>query len=274
MTATELRIIPLSQIETPNYQRDIRTRHVERMVRNWNSQLAGTPLVSRRDNNRYFVVDGQHRIEAMRQLFDESYEVQCLVVTGLTEQEEAENFWKTQESAARKSLHPFDVHRAAIVSGDEAAIAIDSIVRECGFRIGIPGGRHGTRPKGYVQAVGVLQGVYKELGPETLRRTLSVIHAMWDGETPTGSLIAGLARFLRMFPDMKAKRLDDAISRYSIDQLEAKAKAAAATLGYRPKDGMAFVIWTEYNKNLRTSNLPSFEEAKDTFTRGAKGRQA
>ena len=50
------------------YQRPVDDREVDRLVREWDERLFDPLAVSYRDG-RYNVIDGQHRISAMRKLY-------------------------------------------------------------------------------------------------------------------------------------------------------------------------------------------------------------
>ena len=58
--------LPVSELKIDHgYQRPIRSK-IKRMVREWDYNLCDVILVSYRDG-KFYVVDGQHRVEAARQ---------------------------------------------------------------------------------------------------------------------------------------------------------------------------------------------------------------
>lgn len=66
------------------YQRPVKQAVVNRLIRHWNSKLLTPIVVSQRDGKN-FVVDGQHRISAMRRMNGgKDVIVPCLVYIGLT----------------------------------------------------------------------------------------------------------------------------------------------------------------------------------------------
>src|SRR3990167_7964091 len=64
-----IEVIPLGKIEVDvQYQRRLSRGKVRQIVNNWDNRAAGSLLVSWRQNDQIVVIDGQHRLAAMRQL--------------------------------------------------------------------------------------------------------------------------------------------------------------------------------------------------------------
>ena len=79
-----------------NYQRTVKERTVQKLVNNWNPIYLDPIVVSYRDG-RYNVIDGQHRVTAMKRMSESGktaadVKVLCVVHTGLTYADEAELF--------------------------------------------------------------------------------------------------------------------------------------------------------------------------------------
>ena len=93
-----------------NYQRTVDEKAVRKLAENWNPRYLDPVTVSYRDG-KYNVIDGQHRIAAMRRMkesgklkFDADVKVLCIVHTGLTYQEEAELFYRLDQFGFKRMI--------------------------------------------------------------------------------------------------------------------------------------------------------------------------
>ena len=94
-------IVPIELMDVDyTYQRMPRRAHINELKYHWNHACAGVLIVSHR-NNRFYVVDGQHRMFAAKELGFES--LYCLVHTGLSQTDEADIFTKQDEMKRRPS---------------------------------------------------------------------------------------------------------------------------------------------------------------------------
>jgi hypothetical protein len=161
-----LRWVPIPKMRvSPVAQRQVNQARVDYIAANFDPEQIGTPTVSERDG-AFFVIDGQHRIEALKAIGWGDQSVQCWTYTGLTEQEEADKFDRLNDVLA---VHAFDRYRTRVTAGREVECDIDRIVRANGLvvsRDSIPGA---------IGAVGTLRRVYSRSGPSTLARTLRII---------------------------------------------------------------------------------------------------
>ncbi len=86
------------------YQRIVDDREVDRLVREWDERLFEPLAVSYRED-RYNVIDGQHRISAMRKLHGgREVMIRCKVYSGMTYEQEAELCYKLDKAKKRLSL--------------------------------------------------------------------------------------------------------------------------------------------------------------------------
>lgn len=185
-----LRIEDLNFDDT--YQRKVSTTKVREIVRQFDIGIVGALIVSKREDGKYYVVDGQHRIEAMRLLSIES--IMCVVHTGLSIADEATLFRKCNNT--RKAPSALDNFKADLIANNDTAIKINDLVESTGFIINVTRTKT-DRPS--ISAVSALMKVYKEIGEEGLRNVLGVLR-----ETtlkPTHTDIAGMGIFLRYYND-------------------------------------------------------------------------
>lgn len=178
-----LRWIPLNRVAVSDIaQRDIKPARVDYLVAHFDAEQIGTPVVNER-GGKFYVIDGQHRMAALREVFGDSHQVQCWTYVGLNEQEEAEKFLQINDVL---SVSAMDKYQIGVEAGREVEADIDRIVRACGMvvsRQAVEGG---------IGAVGTLRRIYARSGPGTLGRTLRMIDAAFGSAGLEASVIDGL----------------------------------------------------------------------------------
>jgi hypothetical protein len=158
-----LRWVPLSKIKVnPAAQREMKQYRVDHILANLDLDQLGNPVLNERDGS-YWVIDGQHRIEALRQFGFTDETIQCWVHVGLSEQEEAKRFLLLNDTLTVDALAKY---RAAIVSKDD-----------------VPGA---------IGAVNTLRRVYGRSGPVGLGRTLRIIHKSFGDSGLEAAVIDGI----------------------------------------------------------------------------------
>jgi hypothetical protein len=163
---TRLQWVPVPQMRvSPLAQRDLSQARVDRLAACFDLEQLGTPVVSHRDGY-FFVIDGQHRIEALKLIGYGGQQVQCWTYHGLAEADEAAMFLKLNDTLTVGAYPKFKV---AVQAGHPEESDIDRIVRAQGLRISL------ERSGGAVAAVHTLRRVYRRGGPACLARTLRII---------------------------------------------------------------------------------------------------
>lgn len=162
---TRLRWVSIEQMRvSPMAQREIRRARVDRIVASFDLEQIGTPTVNERDGH-FYIIDGQHRIEALRELGWGDQQIQCWAYAGLSEEDEAEKFLKLNDTLAVDAFSKFKV---GVHAGREAETDIDRIVRAADLRVSM------DIRDGSVRAVGTLRRIYDRDGAATLARTLRI----------------------------------------------------------------------------------------------------
>lgn len=168
--SARLRWIPLNQIKVnPAAQRELKQSRVDHLVANLDLDQIGNPVVSERAGS-FYVLDGQHRVEALRQFGFSTETIQCWVHTDLTEQDEAERFLRLNDVLVVEALAKY---RAAVNAGRPVECDIERVVHLNGCVVskdGLPGA---------IGAVGTLQRIYARSGPSVLGRTLRIVSAAY-----------------------------------------------------------------------------------------------
>lgn len=189
-----LRWVPLVQVRVnPLAQRDLKLSRVRELVRDFDPEQFGSPTVSSR--GEYFnVLDGHHRIEALKEWFGEGswedQQVQCWCYDGLSDDEEAEVFLRLNNTLAVTSLAKF---RVGVTAGRAAESEVDRVVRKVGLRVAA------DRTDSSVQAVSTLMRVYRRSGASTLERTLRVICESYGAPGLTAPVIDGIGLLIQRY---------------------------------------------------------------------------
>lgn len=176
-----LRWVAVADIHVnPRAQRDLRPGWAAQIAAEFDPDRFLPPLLSHR-GNRYYVIDGQHRIEAIRLMGWEDQQVQCWVYDGLTESEEADLFlWHNN----RKSVGAFDKFQTAVVAERDTETDINRVVLLQGLKVA-----HGS--PGSIAAVGALRKVHAH-GPDVLGRTLRIVRDAYGDDGFKGEVISGI----------------------------------------------------------------------------------
>jgi hypothetical protein len=178
-----LRWVPLTQMRVnPLAQRDLNHARVSELAACFDVEQMGTPTVSYR-GGWYYLVDGQHRIEALKCWLGswEDQQVQCWTCEGLSEAAEAELFLALNDTLTVGAFAKFKV---AVAAGRDAEADVDRIVRALGLRI--------ARGGGGICAVATLRRVHARGGPAVLSRALRIIRDAYGAAGLEGPVIEGI----------------------------------------------------------------------------------
>lgn len=132
--STDIRLLPVARLKVDHrYQRRLDDAWVDRLSDRWQAALAGVLLVSSRDDGDLIVLDGQHRLAAVRKLLADHADVNeslwAEVYFGLTLEDEAAIFMGRN---TQKAVHIIDRFRARVVAGEPTAARIDQTLKAHG----------------------------------------------------------------------------------------------------------------------------------------------
>jgi len=173
-------------------QREIRDYRVDTLVSEFDLDRIGRPVLNFRDS-RYFILDGQHRIAALKRWNGpgwETVQIECQVFRGLTESQEAEMFLRLNDVL---TVSVFDKFAKAVVAGRESESTIQRTVEQQGLTIS----KHKT--PGSIGAVGTLVKVYKRSNKETLGRALRIIRDAYGDAGFEGSVVDGIGHLCQRY---------------------------------------------------------------------------
>lgn len=180
-----LRWVPLDKMRVnPLAQREVNEARVDKLVSELSLEQIGFLTVNHRDG-WFYLIDGQHRAEALRKYGFAEELVQCYCYDGdnaLTPEEEAEVFLKLNDTLA---VSAFDKFTKGITAGRPEETDIDRIVRSLGLRISRDKGN------GAIRAVAALRKVYR-LSPTALTRSLRIVRDAYGDAGLEAALIEGI----------------------------------------------------------------------------------
>lgn len=153
-------------------QRKLKEKEVAEIVDEYDDNLVGLIIVSYRDG-RYYVIDGQHRIAAIKRKFDSNAVVKCRVITGLTIKDEAAYFRKINKS--QREISSNDDFNSGYYEEDPTIIGIINIGEKYGITFGNKNLNGMKNIKFRVKAVEMAQNIYNGYGKEIFNRVCRVL---------------------------------------------------------------------------------------------------
>lgn len=211
------------------YQRPVRQKNVQRIIDEFNPMLLDPIIVNFR-GGKYYVIDGQHRIVAIKRMNNGGdCMVQCKVLNGLSYEEEAMLYHKLDAGKKRLRLAGF------CWNFDKA----------------------GSGSANNVNAVRAVLNAHKLLGYEQFYRMLRLIRKTWDGKPSSLSsyIISGAALFIHTYEkDMDDKLFVRQLAKCQPEEIVSRGKTDGSTRNQALK--YAKVILDRYNYTLCKGRLP------------------
>ena len=252
-----LRWIPLDQIHvSPVAQRDLTQARVDKILANLDLEQIGVPIVNQRpgDTDVYYVIDGQHRVAALRAYFEDdlSIKIQCWVYFGLSEDVEAEKFLKLGDTL---TIDAFSKFRIGVTAWRTVEVDIDRIVRANGSVVSrdeIPGA---------IGAVAALRKIYDTAGGDCLGRTIRVLRDAYGDPGFETQALNGVALVLDRYGDEVddltiVTRLDKA--KGGVKGLLQRGERYRLTTGQSKAHCVAAAVVDTYNSGRGGKNLTSW----------------
>ena len=234
------------------YQRKLNERTVASLVKRWNRMLMEPLVVSYRDG-RYYVIDGQHRVAALRVIFQEQDTlVPCIVHTGLTYADEAELFYSLDQ--CKKKLSSAQSINALLESGVNAEVNdIHKMLKARGFQWSLNNSAAGDYK---IKSTRTVIHAYRLLGRSAFPRMLVLLADTWHGDPASLSamMLSGVALFLKTYET----EINDHIfiTRFASVAPEEIVKKARTDLSTRRNDlRCARSLLLNYNKFIRRRKL-------------------
>lgn len=253
----ELRQIGANELVVDHqYQRPLNENHVEKLQRSFNRDFMGAFIVSERSDGTFYVLDGQHRLEAFRRLHgaDTKATLPCMVYTDLSMGDEADIFTSQQAS---QRIHPVDYFKARCFSGDPSALSVASALAEYGLTMRI------DKSPTSVSCPHLITDIYEKSGRDWLRRVLRLTTGIYtdDRHAVPASIIGGVHTFLLRYGEsVDEDRFVDILRSIPKSKIDSTAASMAQFIHERSYllYGRAFLHF--YNGKMRgTKRLPDWD---------------
>lgn len=233
-------------------QREFNERHSKKIADSFDPDLFDDLVVTLPNGDGiYHVVDGQHRMAAVRSLWGEDEQVPCRIVDAKDPARAAAIFDKI--NTGRRMPSGIEKFRVRVTAGSETETAINKIVTNLGCRI-----EAGSDPN-VIRAVSALLNVHNSFGLEVLKETLVSIRTTWrdDKGALEGPIIEGFGSLIgahRGHLDWKRLR-EKTGNTFTPGRLLGQAKGDKESLGGRISDGVRRVLIRNYDQGIRTGKL-------------------
>lgn len=257
--ASKIRPVKIAEMRVhETCQRNERPGWVRYLLERWDFNEFGYPVVNWRDGT-YWIIDGQHRVAALRQAGFGEESVECVVYQDLTDKEMAEAFLSLND---RKAVEPFDKFVIAV----EANRADESAVMRMVLANKLKISRYSAR--GTIQAVSALMKAHR-YGEVVLAQTLRTLRDAYDSapEGFEGVLIEGIAMVYNRYNGLTDEAtLVNVLAKMKSGPVGLRRRAElireklAATLSHC----VASAVVETYNKSVpRASRLDSWWKANE-----------
>lgn len=179
----------------PSYQRDAGAGDsqslIRQIARSWDWRLCAPLTVSRRvDPHGFFVIDGQHRLEAAKLRGDIDY-LPCIVSTFASLEDEARCF--VAVNTRRKRINALDTFRAQLAAGDEESHRMHRLITGAGLTLARHTNTASWKPLQF-GSLGGLRNAIARHGEAVAARALGDVASAFANEPlrSAGTILIGL----------------------------------------------------------------------------------
>ena len=248
--------IDLLQIDG-RYQRRITKvgwKRIRDMAKAWRWDRCGAVLVSGPDKiGDYAVVDGQHRLEAIKLRPDLGDEVPCLVLAIPAHQDQAGVFADINKD--RTGVTGINVFWARHTQGDADAVAVVGLAKRAGITISRIGS--GCQKPGCTIAWRAIWNAQKTIGDDLAVRMLDILNR-GQAECENALRSAAIKAMMRIY-GLHAPAIDDdhmvtQLLDLDMDTVLATAKGVKAAFGGKIEDAVMKQFIQTYNRGRRGVN--------------------
>lgn len=241
-----------------SYQRDVSMTLVDQIRNNWDVVASELILVSKREDDTLWIVNGQHRTAAASMLGEKK--IWARVVEGLNPEQEAALRLKTN---VRLTDRPLERFRAQLKAGDPESLAIVKILD----RVGTHANTNPTPDEG-INAISTVEAIYRIDEGSTLLETLEFIKATFGevgGRKATAVLLRSIAWFiLRHKQEANMERAQSELKGMGPAAFDRRSRTVAAAMGGP--------LWLNYYRSLvEIYNEGMTEKSKLEWRTGRQG---
>ena len=231
------------------YQRDVSYIKAKNIAEKFDESAHGIIMVADYEN-KYYVLDGQHRVVADKMRGVKS--ITCQILDKLNSKQQAVIFATVNSS--KKSPTASERFKSLAFAEDKDVIEIRDALESVGLRISTNGGCRDNN----VQAITTIEKLYKSEGVEWLTKVMMVIKQTWSGDaaTLTNNFINGVSTFLKVYSDCVSEK--DFIGKFKTipyTKIINMATASISLQGGKSNNTYAKAFYSLYNSGKRSGNV-------------------
>lgn len=233
------------------YQRDINDNKVKLIIKNFNQNAIGVVTLSMRENGDLYIIDGSHRVEALKRMGFGNLDLNAIVFFDLSIQDESELFLLMNENRTKPKRA--DLHKAAVVADSNFAKQIDDVLASIGLHIGSKPG------DSTVRAISTVYKVSEKIGLDNFKKVMTILVDANGTHSKflTSEYITAVAMILANFKNVDLTRLTVAIATAG-DPVLVIANAANRATNKSPFAkivSLASIFLDGYNHRLKSNRL-------------------
>lgn len=255
--ASKIRPVPIAEMRVPPAlvtQRPFIQSHGDFLSANLELEKVGYPVINWRDHI-YWILDGQHRIYALRENGFGEEMLDCEVYENLSDAEMANVFLGRDK---RKAVNPYAKFHIAVTANYDVECSVLRTVESNGLKVGK------TKEPGNIGCVSTLTSVHEKHGAVVLGQSLRTIRDAFGSDAAAfdGQVIKGIALvFNRYNGKTNEKVMVDQLARVQLGArgLLRRAEALRVRTGNDKATCVAATVVDVYNKGTQAKGkLPSW----------------
>lgn len=252
-------VVSVSDLAVAEYaQRKFRPAWARKLSNKFDRSKFGVLTVNQRapgtdGSDKIYVMDGQHRLWALRDRGEGEMKIRVRMFHGLTPQQEAEMFLGQNDALVVQGM---DRYRVGLVAEREDALAIAKVVEDLELVVG--SGKGDNR----VGGIGTLYRVLEFGGTEVLEETLHIIKRTYGGLGFRASVIHGMGLVVNYYGEaLDPSFLIQALKAVNgeLTALVQKSNAQRAQYGGTLAAATAGAIVEIYNDYSPRSGVPKLQ---------------
>lgn len=250
--------VALADLFIDEYQRRWSQEQSDRIAREFSMEAFGNLHVVKRGEHSYEVIDGQHRLMALRRMGYDlvKTKVICQVFEATGDYAPNAPAIFVGLNTNRRPLKPVERLVARIHAKEPQALTLKKLVDEVGLELWAGTGRV---PEGHIGAIATLEGLMKRDGYDATKDLLDRIKSYWGGDPRAWKqpIIVGLRHFLRHYRGrVNDAHLHQVLTENDPGSLTRRGQAITEALsGGQLEYGVARAISALYNENAKGAEV-------------------
>lgn len=246
-------------ISVPDYQRPPQATRVKKIADEFDPDKYDPLKLSRRADGSLWVIDGNHRLQAIMSMGWGDQLVPARVIQGLTYEQEAALFVAQKD---RRDPDAAERFAGRLEQREPTALDMLRVAEEVGVILDYRKKKSSGEPH-VIYAISSAEAIYRDGRADRFRLALSLINRAW-GETP-GAFVSEVLGGMNTFLARYEKRLDleqarKAFARVTLDEALRSASSMRHMFREDARTCLGRALLHIYNNGLRTHRLPGWDE--------------